>query len=133
MLKMNVLLCMVTTRMVEEYQWDKYYQSDNCCQNVGWSPILDDETISNYSDQCSICLIEFLNGSHLELFFTRCSIFSIKSALPKLIYWCTNCPSSCSWPLHRREIKWKEKGLYESGMKNRVQSVGNIKSQIELR
>ncbi|KAK2384237.1 E3 ubiquitin protein ligase RIN2 [Trifolium repens] len=100
-LHMNVQLHIVT----------RYHQFDPNCigrQNVGFSPRLDVETTSNSTDQCSICLEEFCNGSQSELFYTRCSHIFHKECLTKWVDQCINRSSSYSCPLCRRDMRYYE-------------------------
>jgi hypothetical protein len=96
-MRMNVQLHIVTG----------YDQFDPNCI-VGFSPRLDVETTSNSTDQCSICLEEFCNGSQSELFYTRCSHIFHKECLTKWVNQCYNRSSSYSCPLCRRDMRYYE-------------------------
>jgi hypothetical protein len=93
-LHMNVQLHIVTG-------YDRLYP--NCI--LGFSPRLDVETTSNSTNQCSICLEEFCNGSQSELFSTLCSHIFHKECLIK---WVDQCSSSYPCPLCRRDMRYNE-------------------------
>ncbi|CAL5214110.1 unnamed protein product [Lathyrus oleraceus] len=98
LMEMNVLLRVVTTMEEDHYNY-------NGGQNVGLPARLDiDTTSSNSKDHCSICFEEFRNGSHTELFYTKCSHIFHKECIAKWIYRCVNGARSYSCPLCRCEI-----------------------------
>ncbi|XP_024628875.1 probable E3 ubiquitin-protein ligase XERICO [Medicago truncatula] len=103
-LEMNVLLLRVTTLVVEEDGLDQYYQSSIYQQNVGLSSKSDVETLSNSTDECSICLEELHNESQSELFHTKCSHIFHKECIAQLIYGCINRSTPYSCPMCRQEI-----------------------------
>jgi len=99
-LEMNVLLN-VTSYVVEEDQ----YPNSNGQQIVYNSEKLEaDPPTLDSIDKCSICLEEFCKGSHLELYFTKCSHVLHKECIDKWIYRCISSSSSCSCLLCRCEI-----------------------------